>query len=64
LGHNSDNRPDVFIPVSLPDGTFLTKVASQGYLVHGVDNRGNLWVWGGEIYAKENAENFSKIYEG
>ena len=64
FGHNSDNRPDHLTPVSLPDGTYLTKVASQGSLVHGVDNNGNLWVWGSEIYAKGDEENFSKIYEG
>mmetsp|Transcript_21015 Transcript_21015/g.28264 ORF Transcript_21015/g.28264 Transcript_21015/m.28264 type:complete len:249 (+) Transcript_21015:2219-2965(+) len=57
LGHGQDNRPDIFTPVKLPDNTYLTKVASEGSLVHGVDNIGNLWVWGGEIYA-ESTDDF------
>ena len=52
LGNAADNNPSSFVPVSLPDNTYLTKVASQGsQLVHGVDNHGNLWIWGESLYA-------------
>ena len=63
LGHNSDNRPDIFTPVSLPENTYLTKVASQGYLVHGVDNNGNLWIWGDSLYA-QNSDDWASLYDG
>lgn len=64
LGHNSDHNPSHFVPVSLPANTYLTKVASQGSnLVHGVDNLGNLWVWGESLYA-QGSEHFAGMYDG
>jgi len=30
LGHNSDNRPDHFIELSVPANTYMTKIANQG----------------------------------
>ena len=63
FGHDSENRSGNFVPIKLPDNHYCIKIANQGYLVHGVDNNGNLWVWGNDIYA-QNQEDFGSIYEG
>ena len=64
LGNAADNNPSSFVPVSLPDNTYLTKVASQGsQLIHGVDNHGNLWIWGESLYA-QNTEYWAAMYDG
>ena len=43
-GYNSSHNS--FKPLDLPDGVHMVKIASQAWLVCGLDNQGNLWTWG------------------
>jgi len=63
-GHNESNRCSSFKPLALPPDSYMTKIASEGQLAHGVDNNNNLWVWGSDIYGQGNSEDMSEIYSG
>lgn len=62
IGHNEDSCCNLFKPLALPAGTYLKKITNERHIVHGVDNNGNLWVWGSEIYGTE--EDRATLYEG